>query len=115
ENDLARQGGELVDYQRQDDADQLDAADLQRAARRGSELRLEGANRVDESGPEPDRVAVAVVERQPGELTVLGRCGRPFGEQRRLAVSRWRLEEGHPARPVDDQRVDQPPALDELR
>lgn len=51
----------------------------------------------DDVGPERRGLAVAFIEREPGDRqTWRRRVGQPIGEQRRLAKARWRRDEGEP-------------------
>ena len=84
EHDRVRQRRELVEERRQYVVDDAGPRSPQHGKRDLARARVERAKRMDEVGPEPDRVTVAAVERDPGERSRLALELVPVGEQRRL-------------------------------
>ena len=67
EHDLVRQRRELVAERGEDLGDDAEPRRPQHGERRVARGRVEPAERMDRIGPEPDRIVVAAVERDPGE------------------------------------------------
>ena len=67
EHDVPLEPRELVEEKGQCDVAHVDAPRFERLQGRRSDSRLERAERVDDSHPEARGIAVAVVEREPGE------------------------------------------------
>ena len=98
EHDRVRQRRELVAERGEYVVDDADPRGPQHGKRDLAGARVERAKRVDEVGPEPDRVVVAAVERDPGERPCLALERVPIGEQRRLPPPGGRADQRQLAR-----------------
>ena len=91
EDELARKRLELPDDDRDQRVVHVDVAGLERDLRGVSEIRADAADRLDDPGPERDRVAVGGVGGEPGERALVELA--PLREEGRLPEPRRRGEE----------------------
>ena len=91
EDELARKRLELPDDDRDQRVVHVNVAGLERDLRGVSEIRADAADRLDDPGPERDRVAVGGIGGEPGERALVELA--PLGEQGRLPEPRRRSEE----------------------
>ena len=104
---------QLVEQQRHRDVDGVDPGCTQRRHRPGAQpVRPQRGHHV---GPEPDRLVVGLVQRHPGNPTVLARVVRPLGQQRRLAPAGRGGDGGQPGRGVVQEEIVQPSTDDTAR
>src|SRR6266511_2304520 len=87
-----RRSCELVDQRRQHDVDEAGAGAREPRQRLVAESWVDRPQRSDQVAPEPDRVVVSRVERDPGERSRLIRGGTPFAEENRLPPTRRRAQ-----------------------
>ncbi len=96
EDELAWKRLELPDDDRDQRVVQVNVAGLERDLSRVSEIRADAADRLDDPGPERDRVAVGGIGGEPGERALVELA--PLREKGRLPEPRRRGEE-------DERRV----------
>ena len=91
EDELARKRLELPDDDRDQRVVHVDVAGLERDLGGVSEIRADAADRLDDPGPERDRVAVGGIGCEPGERALVELA--PLREEGRLPEPRRRSEE----------------------
>ena len=96
EDELARKRLELADDDRDQRVVHVDVASLERDLGGVSEIRPHAADRLDDPGPERDRVVVGGIGGEPGEWTLVVLA--PLRQEGRLAEARRRGEQ-------DERRV----------
>ena len=97
EDELARKRLELPDDDRDQRVVHVDVASLERDLGGVSEIRPDAADRLDDPGPERDRVAVGGIGGEPGEWALVELA--PLREEGRLPEPRRRGEEDERLRP----------------
>ena len=106
---------ELVEQRRQHHVHQAGAGAREPRQRLVAERRNDRPQRADQIAPEPDRVVVPRVERDPGKRSRLIRRGTPFAEENRLPPTRRRAQKRQLALAPGHQARDQFPTRDEPR
>ena len=111
EDELARDHAEVV-HERGDDGRRRRRGRLQDGHRAGRGVRDGGADGRHDVRPEPGRVVVTDVERQPGGCGAVVGGTEPFGDEGRLAEPRRRGDEREQGQVVVGEPVRQPRTID---
>jgi hypothetical protein len=98
---------QLVDQRRQDALEQRRSRSREQREGLGADIGLDRADRLDGVRPEPDRIVVPGIDREPGERSRPAVELLPGGEERRLAPPCRRRDESELPAPVCAELLDE--------